>query len=154
MRASDSERLERAIADVLQFASRNKTSPEELSWIAQIMAVWASGYLEASCREALLAYAKTSSSPGVYRYVDHQLKFFRSPKTNDMLELIGLFDGGAAEDLREFADGQIKASIDSIVTYRHSLAHGRSAQVTVHRVRAYFDDAKRFTGRMRSLLGA
>ena len=151
MRTTDSKRLEQSIQGVLQFARINKPSPEELSWIAQIMTVWASGYLEASCRETLLAYAKASSSPGVYRYVDRQLKFFRSPKTNEVLELIGLFDERAADELRQFADGRIKASIDSIVTYRHSVAHGRNAQVTVHRVRSYFDDVKLFTGKMRSL---
>lgn len=152
MRTHDSQRLEQAIASAARFASENQASIERLSWIAQIMTVWASGYLEASCRETVLRYARASSSPGVFNYVGHQLKYFRSPKTNEMLDLIALFDRTVADKLREFAQGQISASIDSIVTHRHALAHGRNAQVTVARINAYFADAQRFARKMRTLL--
>ena len=154
MRADDSKRLERAIRRALASARGRRFSTEQLSWLAQLMTVWASGYLEASCRETVLEYAEARSAPGVLNYVDHQMRFFRSPRTNQMIELVGLFDAGVASELREFADGRIGASIDSIVTTRHALAHGRDAQVTVAGVRRYFEDATKFIRKMQVLMAS
>ena len=153
----DSQRLEQMIEGALDSAKETSKSPplsiEQLSWLAQLMTIWTSAYLETSCRETMVAYAKTRSAPGVLKYVDHQLQYFRSPRTKAMIRLVGWFDQRAADELETLSEGQIAASIDSIVTDRHALAHGRPARVTVHSVRSYFEDARRFTRKMHALMG-
>lgn len=152
MRIQDSRRFERAIEGALRSVRAGSFSSEHLSWLAQLMIFWAYGYLEASCREAVLEYTSARSSASVVNYVDHQLKYFRNPRTHEIIALVRLFDGGAASKLQNFAQGSVGSSIDSIVATRHSLAHGRDAQVTVHTFRRYYDDARLFTKKMRSLM--
>ena len=38
---------------------------------------------------------------------------------------------------------QMKSSLDSVVTNRHSIAHGQASSLTLKSVRQYFDDVKK-----------
>ena len=152
MSFKDRQRLENAIISAKGEVGGGGWSDETMAWLAQLMTIWASGYLEASCREVLLEYTRKRADHKVVDFVSHELNRFQSPKMNNILTLIRRFDAEAASQLGDFVEGEIKDSIDSIVGIRHQIAHGRSANISVGRITRYFDNAKKCTRKMAELL--
>ncbi len=109
----DSRYLENTISSARDEA-RN-LSEGGRSWLAQLMTVWASGYLEATCRDVLRTYAEQRAEPSVARFVSRNLDRFSSPKMENILTLVRSFDKNRADELEEFADGSVKESVNSIV---------------------------------------
>lgn len=68
-----------------------------------------------------------------------------------ILDLLRAMDNEAAEELKEFADGKITASVNSIVSNRNRIAHGRSTQITMSQIKGYYEDAQEFAKKMRKL---
>ena len=122
-----------------------------LGCLAQIVTVWVSGYLESACREVMLDYTKRRADENIVNYVSHTLSRFSNPRMGRILDLFRGMDHEAADKLKEFADGQIEASVNSIVSNRNRIAHGRSTQITMAQVKAYYEDAQRLANKMRKL---
>ena len=148
----DSKRLETAIDSARDEAASPQLSEENRARLAQLMTVWASGYLEAVCRDAVLAYTKNRAHPTVVNFVSRSLNRFQNPRMENILDLVRGIDGGIADDLGDYADGSIRESVNSIVGNRHLIAHGRSANISVGRVTQYFEDAKKLARKMEDLL--
>ena len=70
----------------------------------------------------------------------------------NILALVRGIDGDIADDLGDYADGSIGESVNSIVSIRHQIAHGRSANISIGRVTQYFEDAKKLARKMENLL--
>ena len=148
----DSKRLETAIDSARDEAASPQLSEENRARLAQLMTVWASGYLEAVCRDAVLAYTENRAHPTVVNFVSRSLNRFQNPRMENILTLVRGIDGNIADDLGNYADGSIKESVSSIVGMRHLIAHGRSANISVGQVTQYFEDAKRLARKMEDLL--
>ena len=148
----DSQRLETAIDSARDEAASPRLSEENKARLAQLMTIWASGYLEAACRDAVLAYTKRRAHPTVVNFVSRSLNRFQNPKMENILALVRGIDGGIADDLGDYADGSIRESVNSIVGIRHRVAHGHSANISVGRVTQYFEDAKKLARKMENLL--
>ena len=148
----DSQRLETAIDSARDEAASPRLSEENKARLAQLMTIWASGYLEAACRDAVLEYTKRRAQPTVVKFVSRSLNRFQNPKMENILALVRGIDDGIADDLGDYADGSIRESVNSIVGIRHLIAHGRSANISVGRVTQYFEDAKKLARKMEDLL--
>ena len=148
----DSKRLETAIDSARDEAASSRLPEESRAWLAQLMTIWASGYLEAACRDAVLAYTKKRAHPTVVNLVSRSLNRFQNPRMENILALVRGIDGDIADDLDNYADGSIGESVNSIVSIRHLIAHGRSANISVGRVTQYFEDAKKLARKMEDLL--
>lgn len=152
MSFKDRKRLETAIDRARGEAGSPQLSDENKAWLAQLMTIWASGYLEATCRDVLLEYTKKRANLNVVDFVSQNLNRPRSPEMENILTLIRGFDQDVANRLDEFTDGSIKESVNSIVGIRHLIAHGRSADISVGRIAQYFDNAKKLARKMEELL--
>lgn len=145
----DSHRLKAAIDSAR--ADANQLSSENQSRLAQLMTIWASGYLEATCREVLRDYARYRSDPSVQRFVSRNLDRFRNPTMDNVVNLIRSFDEIRARQLEEFARGSIKESVNGMVAQRHRIAHGRSTDTTIARVSQQFEDARKIANKLKIL---
>ena len=152
MNFRDSKRLETAIDSARDEAASSQLSEENRARLAQLMTIWASGYLEAACRDAVLAYTKRRAHPTVVNFVSRSLNRFQNPRMENILALVRGIDGDIADDLGDYADGSIGESVNSIVGIRHQIAHGRSANISIGRVTQYFEDAKKLARKMENLL--
>lgn len=148
----ESRRLETAIASLRLESESRDLSDVNKARLAQLLAVWASGYLEASCRDILLAYTSNRADPSVVRYVQRKLERFPNPRIQNIVSEISNFDENAADEIESFADGRIKESVNSIVAIRNQVAHGRSSTTSMARVGAYAHDAKKLVNRIRAVL--
>lgn len=148
----DSRRLETAIDSARSDAASSQLSEEEKARLAQIMTIWASGYLEAMCRGVVLEYTRKRAQPKVVHFVSRSLDRLPSPNMDNILNLVRRLDSEVANDLDSFVDTSIKDSVNSIVRIRNKIAHGRSTSISIGRIMEYFDNARRFARKMDELL--
>lgn len=149
MSVRDARTLEIAIDSTYEAAL--EFSDENQSRLAQLMTIWISGYLEVTCRDVLLTYTEGKSDESVARFVSQNLQRMRSPNTEEILRLVRSFDENRANELKEFFQGRIKESIDSVVHLRHQIAHGRSMNATIETVKTQFDDSKQLAEKLKEL---
>ncbi len=152
MSFQDSRRLETAIDSARNDAASPQLSEENKVWLAQLMTIWASGYLEAMCRGAVLEYTRKRANPKVVNFVSRSLDRFPNPSMDNILNLVQRLDSDIADDLRDFVDENISESVNSIVGLRNRIAHGRFANISVGRITEYFDNARKFARKMEELL--
>jgi hypothetical protein len=102
------------------------TDDELRAELTKYLCVLLSGLIEVSARDILSRYASRRSSPQVARYVAAQLEFLQSAKVRNLTEAMAAFDPNAAQLWRRGLTDEQVDSIDSIVSNRHQIAHGRS----------------------------
>ena len=118
----------------------------ELSGEIELQAHWAkylcvlvAGFLENALSELYRDYCARNASSRVSRFAARTLKRVQNPKTGTFVEVTSAFDVTWAAALERFIeeDGR-KEAIDSIMTNRHLIAHGKSSDITIARVDAFF----------------
>ena len=129
-------------------------SDENQSRLAQLMTIWVSGYIEVICKAVLLTYTEKKSDEIVAKFVGQILQKMRNPRTKEISDLVRSFDKGRADELKEFFQGRIKESVDSVVALRNEIAHGRPpAHATIANVKKQFDDSREFATKLKELFG-
>ena len=150
MEHGDARRLREAFESAARACAN--LEEENQARLAELMAIRASGYLEAACRQIVSGYAKRRAAPGVVRLVNRQMHRFTNPKMGRILDLVAGFEREKADELRAFVDDEITESVNSIVGIRNDLAHGRSATVSVGQIVRHFERARRMMARLDKLL--
>lgn len=73
MSYSDRMRMESHINSVFRDCDSKKFPMVTLGYIAQVITVWVSGYLESACREVVLDYTRRRADEKIVNYVGHTL---------------------------------------------------------------------------------
>jgi len=113
--------------------------------LARYICVLASGYLEVSCRDIFGTFAERQASPAVLRFVSQQLKKYSNLNTEKFLQLAESFVPECRQRIesdRNFEE--LKDAVDSIVSNRNNIAHGRDTGISLSVVKRYYEKAKRF----------
>lgn len=124
--------------DRLFDTARGVENDELRAELTKYLCVLASGFLEVSCRHILSGYSQKRSSPEIDRFVRSRLSYFRSPTSGNIKQLLSAFDPGCAERWREGLDDEQADALDSIVSNRHLIAHGRSVGLSLHVLERYY----------------
>jgi hypothetical protein len=124
-------------------ASKAGADAELLSDLARHLCVLVAGFLEQAVIEIALEHVRTHAQVSVLRHVEGRLRRFTSAKAQNVIDLLGSFDPDWRTDLEAFLVDQYKASIDSVVALRHTVAHGRYTGVTIARVQQYYEQVKK-----------
>jgi len=106
---------------------------------ARYICVLTSGYVENSVREIYGQYVKKNSySLPVIRYSTKQLEGIQNPRPEKLVKIAALFDPAWGRDLDAHLSGNFRSdAINSIMSNRHLIAHGRSSNITVGQVSLY-----------------
>jgi hypothetical protein len=137
------ERQKRVLDATFKRASRLGGDAELLSDFAKYLCVLVAGFLEQSVIEIALEHARTHSRPSVQRHVEGGLRRFTSAKAQKIIQLLGSFDEGWRKDLEAHLVNEYKDAVDSVITLRHTVAHGQNAGgVTLVRIQNYYDRVK------------
>jgi hypothetical protein len=134
-----SRHLQRLTALIDKAESLNHDFELQGHW-GKYLCILSAGFLETALRELYADRARRCASPDVSSFVARVLERFQNPKADRFLEVARMFDRNWAENLEAFLeedDGHRKNAVDSIMSNRHLIAHGRSATITVARVREY-----------------
>ncbi len=119
---------------------------------AKYLCIVLAGYLETAVRELYMDYAQEKSSPYVANYVKNRLNRFQNAKMRDILELTQTFNPDWRNSLHTQTEGQLANHINSIVSNRHQIAHGRDTSVNLVQVRDWHRSATQVVTIIENLL--
>lgn len=145
----DRQRIENEIGSV--FSQAKSVDGELQASLARYACVLANGYLEASCRETLVAYSTVRADATVSRYIQRRLNLFSVPNIEKILQLVSDFDPDLRQRFEDELDDRLKDGINSIHAHRNNIAHGRQSSISVGQIRQYYDVAQEVVGKLRQL---
>jgi hypothetical protein len=116
--------------------------------------VLVSGYLEKSVAELVLDHARRSGGPTLQRFVERKTRRFANANSRRLLDLLGSFHPDWRRDLEAFMADDVKDAVDSVVSLRHTIAHGGTVGVTYQRIGEYYSRVKKVVGKVSLLCGA
>lgn len=105
------------------------------------LCVLASGFLENAISAVYMDFVSKAASPHVLRYTLKHLDSIQNPKARRFVDVATQFKkewGAGLEEYFSLNPGN-KQAIDSIMTNRHLVAHGKTTSISVHRVRDYLE---------------
>lgn len=112
-----------------------KTLEMQAHW-ARYICILSAGFVENSVREIYGQYVKKHSySAAVIKYSVAQLDGVQNPRPERLVKIASAFDPQWGRDLQKYMDDEyLGASINTIMTNRHLIAHGRSSNITVGQI--------------------
>lgn len=114
------------------------SDPELISHWSRYLCVLVSGFVEASVRTLIADYATARSAPEIAHFVGSKLKMFTNAKMNKILDLVAEFGDDYRENLANAVTDEIKAAVDSVVSNRHLIAHGKDVSIGITAVTKYY----------------
>lgn len=133
-----------SIQRLIESTSKSTADDIELQghW-GKYLCVLAAGFLENAISAIYIELASRSSSPHVASYAGRMLEKIKNPKSKMFIETAGAFNKSWGEELRDFFNEkpEIKEAIDSIMTNRHLIAHGKNTSVSLARVKEYLKNS-------------
>ncbi|MEH2384263.1 MAG: HEPN domain-containing protein [Nostoc sp.] len=125
------------------------SNPADQSEWSKYLCILVSGYIEESLRVLLEAYSTSHASPYIQNFVSREIRSITNCKTNKIVDTLCKFNSAWGSDFTHqisaksrIAD-EIKDSIDSIVTNRHAIAHGKSSGIRYSTVYNYYNNVKK-----------
>jgi len=108
------------------------SSPETQAHSAKYLAVLVSGYLEQAIKEILLDYSTSGSRAQISRYIAETWPSSQNMSTKNIKTLLKKFDTKWSDDFSSWLDEEAnrKGDINSIISWRNSIAHGQESNTT------------------------
>jgi hypothetical protein len=111
---------------------------EAQSHWAKYLCVLSAGFLENAIQEIYGLYCSNCANQNVASFVVKALARIQNPKTSAFLEVAGSFKEKWRYDLEKFIDdGGRKEAINSIMSNRHLIAHGKDTSISLARIKEY-----------------
>ncbi len=112
------------------------------SYWAKYLCIVTAGLIENALKEIYSEYVTRVASPTVANYAITHLSRIQNPKTSAFLQLAKSFKTQWQVDLQTFVDDDgRREAIDSIMTNRHLIAHGKDSNITVAQLKNWLEKA-------------
>lgn len=106
---------------------------------ARYLCVLVAGFLENAISEVYSSYVQKCSNEQVANYVEAVLGRIQNPKAQKFLETARSFNRDWELNLNDYIEQNgRKDAIDSVMTNRHLIAHGKDSGITLARLDQYF----------------
>lgn len=106
---------------------------------ARYLCVLVAGFLENAISEVYSSYVQKCSNEQVANYVEAVLGRIQNPKAQKFLETARSFNRDWELSLNDYIEQNgRKDAIDSVMTNRHLIAHGKDSGITLARLDQYF----------------
>lgn len=113
--------------------------PELQSDFAKYLCVLVSGYIERAIVELVLEHVRGKQAPTLLRFVEQRTRTFTNANASRIQDLLGSFDPAWRQELEEnVLVDEWKDAVDSVVSLRNTIAHGRSVGLTYGGIREYY----------------
>lgn len=125
------------------------SDPADQGEWSRYLCILVSGYIEESLRILLETYAVNHASPYIQNFVCKEIKGITNCKTNKIIDILCKFNSDWGNNFtsqiaaKSNINNEIKDSIDSIVTTRHAIAHGKSTGLSYSTVSNYYKNVKK-----------
>lgn len=132
-RHKDHDKYKSRITGLFKSYNEDKDSSlESQANSAKYLAVLVSGYLEQAVKELLLHYASQGASPHISRYVEQTWPMSKNMNVDNIYTILQQFNVTWSEEFTSWLgeDEDRKRNINSIVSWRNSIAHGQEWNTT------------------------
>lgn len=115
-----------------ELARKTPEDPEEQAHWAKYLSVLISGYLEQSIKEVLFEYTASYEALRLGHYIEASWPESRNMKTSNINIILEHFDHswGVSFIAWLLENDQYKAEINSLISSRNDIAHGKEANTT------------------------
>ncbi len=120
----------------------NDIDDEVRSHFSRYLCVIAAGYIEESVRILLTSYIKLRCPLTIQRYAGIQFQYITNLKSKKIKDLLNEFDVQWGKSFEDKIDQSVIDALDSIVSNRHLIAHGKAAGISYKTIREYWESAK------------
>jgi hypothetical protein len=143
------DRQQKRIDDLFDLAKG--LSPEVQSHWSRYICVVIAGFLEISVQGVYLEYIRGKAHPNIIRHMERRMREFQNANMKKINDMARSFNEDWAVALEH--ETTIKDSVDSILNNRHHIAHGRSSDITIGRLKPWYKDAVRLVDMMKTQCG-
>lgn len=119
---------------------------------AQYLCVRAAGLVETCVALIVTDYCQTRCSPELQRFLKSHLGRFQNANPEKIKQLLTSFEPQWGPGIDAYWDGQRRGALTSIFNNRHLIAHGKGSNVTIGRLKPWYDDTKLVIEFIRSML--
>ena len=147
-------RLRRRLDATLSRAPNSTADIEVQADFAKYFCVLVSGFLENAVIALLLDVAERRSAPEIAYFVERQLDWWTNPNAEKIAKLLGDFNPDWRLDAETYLVDERKATVNSLVSLRHRIAHGESVGTSLGQVTAYYATAVEVVAFIADLVGA
>jgi hypothetical protein len=141
------QRIER----VYELLSVQRPDEYLVSVIAAQICIMQSGILENILKEVFSEYCDRRSCVEVASYMKKGIAGIRNPRADRIEDLVGGFSNKWKSDLEVYwADNEVRAHVNSVISNRHLLAHGRTTAITISQTKEWLKSIKKLADFMES----
>jgi len=116
--------------------------------------VLVAGFMENAIADVYSRYAVARSDERVGNYVTASMRQVNNPKHNRFVDVARMFDRGWGNEMDlYFEEESRKAALNSIMTQRHRIVHGKDSDITLIRVKEYFEKCIEIVTKIEALSG-
>lgn len=115
------------LSNLVDALAKQRDRNEELAWLARLLVVRSTGYIEQSVQEISRAFVARKSGGLVRAFAHSWLERSRNPTPDALQELLGRFDSQLAEEFTQFMDDddqKLRRELSFMVDRRNRIAHG------------------------------
>jgi hypothetical protein len=107
---------------------------------AQYLCILSAGFLENALSNIYITFTRNAASEPVANYANSVLTKIQNPKCSRFIEIATSFKPEWGEKLETFVnDGGRKEALDSIMSNRHQIAHGKNSGITITSLQEYLN---------------
>lgn len=132
------------IDNAIQLAER-QDDDELKSHLANFICIRVSGLVENYLKTRISDYSDKKVPKPISHYLSRKFADITNLKESKLRETLGLFSKEWQGQFERYIQDnqQLKSSLDSVITNRHSIAHGQNVSLTLKSVKQYYDDIKK-----------
>lgn len=128
----------------------NIDDDELKSHYSRYLCILVSGYIENYLKALLKDYSKKCSSPSIQNYISSQFQNITNLKDSKLQDILGSFSTDWKQRYLDLLTTEQKDAVDSVVTNRNHIAHGKSVGITLGRINDYYKDISRLMNNIKN----
>lgn len=146
-----------ALKDALDatFARASKIDTGEIELradFARHLCVLVSGFIDQTVKIYTVEYVRKRSSETVANHVSQSIVNLTNLKPQKLINHLLSFDPKWKPELETLIAEERKAAVDSVITLRHGIVHGRPGDVTIARMNDYYAEVVKVMSGIRALM--
>lgn len=107
---------------------------------ARYLCILSAGFLENALSEIYVSFTRNAASEPVANYASSTLNKIQNPKCSKFIEVATSFKPEWGTTLENYVEDEgRKEALDSIMSNRHLIAHGKNSGITVSRLQDYLN---------------
>jgi hypothetical protein len=134
-----------ALSALFKRTLEDRSLPDFLAGpLGHYFCVAVAGFLETAHGDIFSSYVNNKAHPRVAQYASSMLRSVNNPKATKFIQSAQRFDDAWARKLEAFVEedsGRRRGAIDSIMSNRHLIAHGKNSNISIRQVRHYFESS-------------